>query len=162
MAWKIVGAMHAASDPTRHNKVQFGPHPVKVWVRDGKRHKMDYKVPTRVTCPEGKTREVTETRAVQYALWLAKRDGTIIPTNTAKAMPVWATVTTKAGKLEHRVSAVCWHTLGNGRPVGAAVARIEIPHWDWEPEMPTEEIIPAAEAFSALLDDGWNILLKAA
>lgn len=113
-------------------------------------------------------------RAINYALWLAQRDGIVLPTYGAKPRAVWSGFysahkqrihrrwddsTIKVAVYCKRVCAVEWghkepryNTRKDGRR-GAwlcdefvPVARIEIPHWDFEAAPPLEETVPDAVA----------------
>jgi hypothetical protein len=95
--------------------------------------------------------------AIAYAMWLAKRDGITIPTDCEKPRAVWSGVNKLRGSkwiFERRIRAVSWghekdvyNTRKNGKR-GAFLYRafeaeltIELPHWDWQPEVFDESVI---------------------
>lgn len=110
-----------------------------------------------------------EAQAITYALWLATRDGIELPTHREKPRVSWAGVYSKTRTrrlpatawcpdpkpqaiYERRICAVEWgheeerfNTRKDGKR-GAwthnefvPVLRIEIPHWDWQPDAPIEQ-----------------------
>jgi hypothetical protein len=109
------------------------------------------------------TDHYNERRAVEYARWLAGRDGIEIPKGIAERID-WSGVNDAAGKWRKRVCAVEFGTSetehhGHGRKSYTTVrwslaARIEIPNWDFVPSEPVEylaedetTLAPVAPAF---------------
>ncbi len=87
---------------------------------------------------------VPERIAVEYARWLAKRDGIGMPTHPATPVKCeWSGVESRTRTNQHgnpvferRIVAVCF-----------GLVRVPIPNWDWQPDEPVEDIIPdTAEA----------------
>lgn len=76
-----------------------------------------------------------ERHAIEYARWLAARDGRVIKTD-ASGCAIWSGINSRlTGKWCRRVRAV---RLG--------AVEIVIPNWDFEPSPATEEILPDAMA----------------
>ncbi len=161
MAWKVYGFMEGRDGNPKKRSGEptiYGPLPRKRWIPEtGKRNKMPRLPKINPKATGERAKDVTARMAVEYARWLAARDGVIIPADT-KGVALWA-----HGKIEDRVSAVAWHHAGTyAANRGSALARIDIPNWDFVPMMPVEEIVPAHEAFDSLASAGWAILLQAA
>lgn len=161
MTWKVYNAFFAWG--SRDKDVQ-GPMPCKRWIPDGKRYKVRHKVT--VPASELDSTDYNAAQAVKYALWLAARDGVVIPAGLTRRV-VWSGIysATKTRNVHHwngtqtqaaylkRVRAVEWgreHEVYNTRKDGKrgawlynefrAELTIEIPNWDWEPKEPVEEI----------------------
>lgn len=145
--WIVYGFMQA--------DVQ-GPLPKKRWVKhpsDPKRHKLA----RRPTGPRPQGPSV-EDQAERYARWLAARDGIAIPADTiARAQYAGVDVPDGKGRTRHQsrpfmvqfckaAPAARW----GERRVGDAMVTIELPNWDWVPEMTeqNESPRPKAEAFA--------------
>lgn len=94
--------------------------------------------------------EYNERRALEYARWLAARDGVTISEGLAERAE-WSGITDASGKWRKRICAVEFGTKfterhGTGRKAYTSqgwrmAARIEIPNWDFDPAEPVEEII---------------------
>ena len=155
MAWQVFDFMH----PEGSGKTSglAGPLPRKRWVKQptDKRHKLGYRFKYSRTAGTETADEMNERHAIEYARWLARRDGIEIPPGTV-ARADWSGVTDAAGKWRRRVEAVEfgrvreeWKIVGTGRSRRgettkhwACASRIEIPSWDWQPAEPVEEILP--------------------
>jgi len=128
MAWKVVGFLHPrATSKDTPKKMQYGPLPAKRWYPA-----KGEKKPRMPKAKTGGNRGIFDKaeqgrKAVEYALWLAKRDGIELPGGSPVAC--WAGVTLPTGKYQPRVSCV---TFGNSLPR----VRIDIPNWDWIPAEP--------------------------
>jgi hypothetical protein len=163
MAWKVFGFMNGR-DKSGKIPAIFGPLPCKRWIDAGeKTPKVKAAKPAFGKGVFDKADQ--ERKAVEYARWLARRDGKALPEGSACA--IWATVTIpNQRKLENRVSAVMFHAKRENavayKAAYVASERIDIPNWDFVPSEPVEEMVSGKEAFDALLQDGWSILLKAA
>jgi hypothetical protein len=107
-----------------------------------------------------------EQQAIEYARWLAARDGIVLPTGKeVKIWIDWQTVESKTKKtsrrrwdgsvieqpaLERRAASVAWgHDEPRKMPGRygwrynefVCDVRIDIPHWDFDPDPPVEETI---------------------
>jgi hypothetical protein len=161
MAWKVIGFHNASGDgpsprtprgtmrnPTWDYRVAFGPHPRKAWVKTvGERRARLPKAKNALAGSDGATkREVNERMAINYALWLAKRDGIELPRDrdgyVVRGKPFWNTALSN-GKPEPRIASVSFHGKTGGQI-------IQIPNWDWTPAEPVETIVPLDEAFEDL------------
>jgi hypothetical protein len=133
MAWQVYGAMDGQDGNSRFQSRMptiYGPLPVKRWVKSAtdKRHKLSYKFSFKRSGSED-ANEYNSRRATEYARWLAKRDGISLPEN--RAVKVIRPPVTRTANTRRRISAVYFGDVC-----------IPIPHWDWEPIEPQEEIIP--------------------
>jgi hypothetical protein len=140
MAWKVHGVFNAGGnswDSYRKGDV-YGPLPIKRWVPKAgeKRHRVSYRAPKAyVGNSPSSTRDYTAQRAVLYARWLAKRDGKVIPSDCT-AVACWSQVDVPGkARPEPRVFGVTWQNKSR------ALLHIDIPHWDWVPQV-TEETLP--------------------
>lgn len=144
MAWKIVDYMEGQDGNARYQcraPTVYGPLPVKHWVPQAgeKRHKVKHKV-TNGAAKIGSAKDYTASRAVLYAEWLATRDGVVIPEG-AEGHPVWGGVDVPGkAKPEPRVIAVHYfakrnHWQRQHEGLGPSLARVEIPNWDWVPQV---------------------------
>jgi hypothetical protein len=154
MAWKVINAQRASGDgvsvptfrvgaassrpnvKTWNYKVQFGPHPVKVWIREpGKRRKVKIKATNMLAAKAARADDMTDrAKAAQYAFWLAKRDGIDLPPD-AYAIPQFTTLQNPTtGKMEKRCMFV------QMRVKQADLCRIGIPNWSWFPAEPVENL----------------------
>ena len=129
-----------------------GPLPEKRWIpaATDKRHKVRHssKV-SRAACTESADR-MNERHAIEYARWLAGRDGISIPQDAAPRVD-WSEVRELTGKSRKRARAVEFgrdvtERTGHGRNAYTShrwdvAVRIEIPNWDFVPAEPVEEII---------------------
>lgn len=166
MAWQVYDTFEGSWSRT---STIYGPLPCKRWVPDGKPYRLKHKItPAYRDMRDAEQKRATdERRAIQYARWLAARDGKAIP-----ALPVcrvqWdgiysatETRTIVSGYPKRpqaiaaylkRIRAVEWgwdEKVYNTRKDGTRGAylctefraefTIEIPHWDWEPAAPIEE-----------------------
>lgn len=126
MAWQFIGFMEPGTVKVGNRRVDMhGPLPVKRWNRLlslGKRHKMNYRTPRRVSKLAAGGKSDYERRAIEYCRWLAARDGVAIG-NVGR--PQWY------GK---HIQMVAFFDKQNGR------VTIEIPNWDFEPVEPIETI----------------------
>lgn len=155
--WQFVGDMNTPSDWISANVGGLqGPLPIKRWVPDGKRYKRNYKPRTRLADgPKGDlltAKEYTAAKAVQYAAWLAERDGVAIPED-ARGFPVWGAVIVPHKKTpEPRVKAVEWRAFEAKQSfysarrtykpdTGKLLVTIAIPHWDFVPDEPVEILL---------------------
>ena len=135
-----------------------GPLPVKRWIKsskDPKQHKLKYKFHYSQRASES-AESYNERRAVAYARWLAQRDGVAIPDDAdAQVVRSGFESAAKVHKTRNapvfcpRIRAVEFgrsqKTYGDrsGRNSQfTAALTIEIPHWDWEPREPVEELLP--------------------
>jgi hypothetical protein len=73
--WKFTGIL---SDRQRELSKIHGPMPVKHWVKDGKRHRVSSK-PTNGLKKIARDKSEDSRLAVEYAIWLAARDGITLP-----------------------------------------------------------------------------------
>jgi hypothetical protein len=128
MAWKVYGFMEGH---TTGRTTVYGPLPRKRWINepgDKKRRVSGRSNPFKQAFWD---RDEQARKAIEYALWLAKRDGVELP--GGHPIVVWAGVTLPTGKYQPRVSCV---TFGNSLPR----VRIDIPNWDWIPAEPVMQI----------------------
>jgi hypothetical protein len=96
--------------------------PLKRWIADGKRHKLHYRAPKRPKVTPT-TDSQFERKAADYARWLAKRDGIVLP-NTYSVSVIWSGVSANnASRWERRIRAVTFGTV-----------TIDLPNWDFIPE----------------------------
>lgn len=123
----------------------------------------------KVTTAPQRGNPAADAKAVQYAEWLAARDGVAVPGGDVVARVDWQPCAHGV-----RPMAVEWHPAPQGyrptargmaQPVAAALLRIELPHWDYEAPPVVETTLrewsapvvcelPAAEhAALASLDD---------
>lgn len=146
MAWQVYDFMEGRDGnsryPSRMPKI-YGPLAVKRWIRakGDKRHRMSYRAPTRVYVDNSPRDDVSKARqAVEYAVWLARRDGLDIPANAAPRVAYHVfpsayqrSVSGKPAIIKHAMC-VIWR-VGNDD-----VAQMPIPHCGWEPAPAAEEI----------------------
>ncbi|PDT77196.1 hypothetical protein [Bradyrhizobium sp. C9] len=147
MAWQFYDFF---VHPTIH-----GPMPEKRWIpaANDKPHKVRRSSKVTRTAGGVSADDLNERHAIEYARWLARRDNADIPSGTSPLI-IWDGVTDAAGKWRKRARAVEFGTrrtthTGYGRNACTThhwdvAARIEIPHWDWQPAEPVEEITPEA------------------
>lgn len=131
MAWKVTDFMHSP-DPTRHHKVPMGPLPVKLWVRVAgeKIRRTKNTVPKADRPVFGDTEQTL--KAIEYARWLAQRDGMALPEWGATRVQ-WDFVPVPGkSKPEERARGV-WFTIGEQGASGWRMDLVEIPNWDWTP-----------------------------
>lgn len=124
--WIVYDAFAGGRDERSRKETQ-GPMPCKRWQPDGKRHRMSYRVP-QITKGPRSTDNQMQTKARDYAAWLAKRDGIELPTWTCTC--IWSGVTVN-GKWDRRISAVRFGTV-----------LIELPNWDFVAVAPVETFEP--------------------
>ena len=123
MAWQFYGFMHP--DFNRYVGIRgggqpHGPLPKKRWVAtagDPKRHKVKGRTSkATMTARHRSSDSAMEDKAVQYARWLAARDGIALP---------------------DKAPCVLWAVLDNGerriRLVKFGTVEIALPNWDWCP-----------------------------
>ncbi|MCW2195056.1 hypothetical protein AB7M45_007829 [Bradyrhizobium elkanii] len=132
-----------------------GPLPEKRWIKHAsdKRHKVRHS--SKVTRSTGgvSANDLNERHTLEYARWLAQRDGITIPPGSEYIVQR-ADVNVPGSKPQSRIRAVEFgkrRTTQSGYGRSACTrhhwdvaARIEIPNWDWQPAEPVEEIIPEA------------------
>ncbi len=142
MAWQFYDYMEVKEVNTRYHrdKPVYGPLPVKRWVPSpsDKRHRVSYKAPKAFT---GNAK--TGCRAVEYAQWLAARDGIVIPQDATPSVTYYTfpslhekTAKGRAVLLKHAFSV---HWLDDK---GKDVLCVEIPHCGWEPAPAVETTLP--------------------
>jgi hypothetical protein len=144
--WKVYDYMEGQDGNPRFQSrcpTVYGPLPRKRWVPvKGERYKVKHKV-TNGSAKVGSGKDYTAAKAVQYAEWLARRDGVVIPENS-EGVALWSSVPVpNKAKPEPRVYAVNfyqkrshWHRKREG--LGEALLTVTIPNWDWVPQV-TEE-----------------------
>jgi len=140
--WKVIGILsnneRACGDV--RNPVH-GPMPRKVWIADGKRQRISRK-PTNGLKSAESPLDYNTRRAALYARWLAARDGVALP-DDAIASVAFDTLHVN-GKRERRAREVHFFENTSTRwssQRGKLIATIAIPHWDWTPAEPVEELI---------------------
>lgn len=173
MTWKVYGCLNFSTGYSRRGEI-YGPLPCKRWVPDGKKYRVRHRVRAAYVSALDKDarRKRDERRALEYARWIARRDGLTIPALKTKVIWCgiysahetrnvrhWSGVKTQAAHFD-RIRAVAWgcdHRVYNIRKDGSRGAylytefrpefTIELPHWDWEPAEPVEtiEYLQAAE-----------------
>ncbi|WP_454629570.1 hypothetical protein [Bradyrhizobium cenepequi] len=151
MAWQVFDFM----EPQGYDRkgAMHGPLPCKRWVKSpsDKRHKLNYRFRFSRAGTGEKADDMNARHAIEYARWLALRDGMEIPADTAPRVD-WSGITDAAGKWRKRIRAVEFGSSrtirqGYGRNAYTSyhwdiAVRIEIPNWDFVPAEPVEEIIP--------------------
>jgi hypothetical protein len=143
--WKVYEYMEGGQG--KRAPTIYGPLPCKRWiaVKGEKRHKLSYRPRHAYVGNAPHDDNWKAAQAVQYALWLARRDGVEIP---ADATP----------RVNYHLFASIYERTSSGRPVylkhamsvfwsvkGEVVAQIPIPHCGWEPA-PAKETIDAPKA----------------
>jgi hypothetical protein len=133
MAWKVYGFMEGQDGNPRFKSrgaTVYGPLPRKRWVptKGDKKRRIAVTNAFKVA-PFDKDDQAR--KGIEYARWLAARDGVALPDGSVVAC--WAHVTLPTGKLQSRISCV---TFGTGLPR----VRIDIPNWDFVPVEPVMEI----------------------
>src|SRR5713226_3447111 len=133
MVWKVYGFMEGKDGNPRfqsRDATVYGPLPRKIWVRtkSDKKRRIAFSNAFKAA-PFDKNDQAR--KGIEYARWLAARDGKDLPDGSACA--IWATVTLPSGKIQARVCAVSFH----GKPGGW---KIDIPNWDFIPREPVLEI----------------------
>src|SRR5258708_4271179 len=115
MAWKVYGFMEGQDGNPRFKSrgaTVYGPLPRKRWVRDipHKRHKVKHKA-TNGSTRSTFDRDEQARKGIEYARWLAARDGVALPDGSVCAC--WASIYLPSGKVQSRVSCV---TFGASLP----------------------------------------------
>ena len=160
MAWLFYGDMNALSPYRTYQSpyCQQGPLPMKRWRygpgERGKKHRFAYRASSKVARVD-KSDEAWLATAIEYAKWIAKRDGIDLPApgTYRKTRADWSgaySTTRKASNggfvYERRIRAVQWgdeverfNTRKDGRR-GAFIGKeqvtyfeIVLPNWDWQP-----------------------------
>jgi hypothetical protein len=168
MAWQVYDFFHPGGT-SREMLNLAGPLPRKRWIADRKKYRVRHRIIPAYTDVRNadEKRRADEKTAEAYARWLAARDGIALPTG-CKVRVEWSGVYSKfkTRNVHHwsgtktqeaylkRIRAVSWgkdHEVFNTRKDGRrgawlynefrAELTIEIPHWDFEPAPPIEEII---------------------
>lgn len=154
MAWKVIGQM-PGWDKSGKMPAIYGPLPVKVWVKVAgeKKHRVSK---AKASTSRGIFDKTDQGRkAVEYARWLATRDGIVLPEGGG-GTPRFEPVMVPGRKSpELRVSAVVFsHPYKQERrgplPRGyyarpeptLAPVTIQIPNWDFVPREPVETVDP--------------------
>ncbi len=134
MAWKITGFMHPTG-LTREFRNLHGPLPVKVWVRVAGEKIARFRNRPTNGLVRGPFDENDQARkAIEYARWLAARDGKVLP-EEGSVSALWAAVYVPGkSKPERRVYAVSF----SSRKHRESGWLIQIPNWDWTPRQPVE------------------------
>jgi hypothetical protein len=128
--WKVTGLL---SDKSRQLSKVYGPMPVKHWVKDGKRHRVSSK-PTNGLKKIARDKSEDSRLAVEYAIWLAARDGIALPAGTyGRAEFVYVDAVKQLRP--------CFVRFGS--------VTIELPNYDWVPTDPVcviveDEALPLA------------------
>lgn len=132
MAWKVYGFMEGRdADKKRGITALYGPLTRKRWIAmPGEKRPRSKKVAM------GSTRGLFDKaeqgrKGVEYARWIAARDGKAITDGNTCVM--WANVTLPSGKHQSRIKAVSFAGQAGGW-------LIEIPNWDFIPVEPLLEI----------------------
>jgi hypothetical protein len=120
--WKFYDAFTQRSEGYQP---QQGPMPLKRWIADGKRHKLHYRAPKRPKVTPT-TDSQFERKAADYARWLAKRDGIVLP-NTYNVSVIWSGVNAKRS-----TGRTFWDK--RIRAVKFGDVTIDLPNWDFIPE----------------------------
>jgi hypothetical protein len=149
MAWKVYDAMPGSDG----REAIYGPLPCKRWIPDvpHKKHKMS----ARPAGPKPGPLSTDDQKAVQYACWIAARDGIALPNGSVSVY--WSGITTRAGKWSKRVFSVTFRSRD-----GKEGQIINLPNWDFDPVDPVEETISADIVFLDMLPRGLAILAQAA
>lgn len=145
MAWKVYGFMEGHGDGTKHSPYVYGPLPCKRWIKAPGDKKRRIAV-TNGTKAAIWSRDDQARKGIEYARWLAARDGITLPDGTIT--PCWATVDLPTGKTQARISCV---TFGTNTPR----VRIDIPNWNFVPRAPVLEI--NADYFSDMLSAAFSV-----
>jgi hypothetical protein len=80
-------------------------------------------------------RDRAEHQAVEYARWIAARDGKVLPIDLKPIVEWLPFRNTYTRKMEQRVTSVLFRDRTDR-------VEIALPNWDWCPAPPVEEIIP--------------------
>lgn len=141
MAWQYSLSREANPTASRFhypriawNKDLYGPFVDRRWIKTpaDKRHKVakGKRTNTATRGPRSSDKDMA-CKAIEYARWLAARDGVALPDGDCTVC--WALVE-HAPKPENRISAVVF----NG---SFPRVRIDLPNWDWCPADPIEETL---------------------
>ena len=143
--WKVYGYCEPFGYYKRGREMH-GPLPRKRWipVAADRKHKMNYKAPKRISGGAEDAATYNSRRAVEYARWLAARDG--IDVADLDGAAVLGFFEGQNGKTCRRFQSVDFFKPQNthfGRRVTrpAASVTIAIPHWDFDPVEPVEEFV---------------------
>lgn len=134
MAWKVYGFMEGQDGNPRFKSrgaTVYGPLPRKRWIAMPGEKRPRAKKVTMGSTRGTFDRDEQARKGIEYARWLASRDGIALPEGSACA--IWADVTLPTGKTQMRVSCVMFY----GKP---DKVRIDIPNWNFIPAEPILEI----------------------
>ncbi len=151
MAWKVIGAMPGHDAIGRNSPAIYGPLPCKVWVPvKGEKYKIRKRA---ASTAKPLSISSDNEKAVQYARWLAARDGIALPDGHVSVL--MQHLLTREGKKTNRAFSVTFHNT-NGQPV-----IIGLPNWDFDPAPPVESVVEAETVFADLLSSGLSLLADA-
>ena len=155
MAWKVYGCMHGRDKGGKADPAIYGPLPVKVWVkRPGEKRPRVKKAKVKAESRGRFDKDDQDRKAVQYARWLAARDGVALPEGSITT--VWAEVLLPSGKIQLRPSCVMF----NG---AFPRVRIDIPNWNFVAREPVETVdpLPARDEMDSMFERGFRLILQA-
>lgn len=145
MAWKVYGFMEGHGEGTKRSPYVYGPLPRKRWIKAPGDKKRRLAV-TNGTKAALFTKEDQARKGIEYARWLAARDGIALPAGAVTACT--AEVKLLDGKIQKRISCVTFGTY-------APRVRIDIPNWNFVPLAPVLEI--NADYFSDMLSAALSV-----
>ncbi len=158
MAWQFFGTIEPGTAtrgtpnvPLREvGKPLYGPFPRKRWVAvKGERYRLQYKTP-KVRCYAPSA----DAQAEAYARWLAARDGVAIPADAVahicmSSVPVPYRKTPEPRPFKVQFFAAVADRYGETK-LGAELAAIDLPNWDFVAAPAVEEVQDAAGNWVAL------------